>query len=43
MFRNGMDGAVAKRCCGFYDMIVHLEEESVIVKAHGGERRFYAP
>lgn len=39
MFRNGMDGAVAKRCCGFYDMIVHLEEESVIVKAHGGDRK----
>ena len=40
MFRNGIDGAVAKRCCGFYDMIVHLEEESVIVKVHEGKGVF---
>ena len=40
MFRNGMDGAVAKRCAGFAAIIFQLEEKSVIVNVHEGKGIF---
>lgn len=40
MFRNGMDGAVAKRCAGFASIIFQLEEKSVIVNVHEGKGIF---
>ncbi len=40
MFRNGMDGAVAKRCAGFAAIIFQLEEKSVIVNVYEGKGIF---
>ena len=40
MFRNGMDGSVAKRCAGFAAIIFQLEEKSVIVNVYEGKGIF---